>query len=203
MKLNPKLKKGDRIVLIHMDDESEVSYGDSGEVKSKSKVFGDNLYNIKWDNGSNLNLLGDVDKWVLEDEFNEKFNRRKKLKENYQNVHFRIAERIPILKHFNHRFLHKYLLKLRETGITNMLGAAPYLWIGRDRLSHEMKYKDLPNEDAFEELLDMADQAQAEMINGTISIIESKGNEPDLNNINREIGRNASEIVRHYIDILS
>jgi hypothetical protein len=41
------------------------------------------------------------------------------------------------------------------------------------------------------------------MINGTISIIEEKGDEPDLDKINREIKRNASEILRHYIDILS
>ena len=203
MSLNPELNKGDRIVLIHMDNESQVSYGDAGEVKSKAKVFGDDLYGIKWDNGSNLNLLGDTDKWMLEVDFNEMINKKRKLKENNRDSNFRIANRIPMLKHFNHRFLYEYLLKLRETGIVNMMGAAPYLWIGRDRLSHEMKYKDLPNEDAFEELLDMSDQAQAEMINGTISIIEEKGDEPDLDKINREIKRNAREILRHYIDILS
>lgn len=200
MKLNPELKKGDRVTLIEMSDESSVSFGDSGTVISKSVIFDDVIYSIKWDNGSMLNLLSDVDKWMLEEDYNDRFNKKKRIKENRDE---RIIERLPMIKHFNRIFLQKYLLKLRDSGITNMMVAAPYLWMGRDRLEHEMKYKNIPNEEIFEELLGMADQSQAEMISGTISYLEEKGQELDLNNINRDLRRNSSEIVGHYIDILS
>jgi hypothetical protein len=102
-------------------------------------------------------------------------------------------------KNFNIRFFQKYLIAVRDSGITNMFGASPYLYLGKERIQHEFKYKEVPNEDSFEEVLDMADQSQAEMINGVIKILESKGIEPDLSNINRNIQRYASKIVQNYM----
>lgn len=199
MKLNPQLKKGDRVVLIQMSDELNLVYGDMGTVKSKAS-FGDVIYGVDWDNGSKLHLLGDADKWMREEDFKVMTGGKQNVNENRDS---NIIKRLPMIKHFNRRFLQDYLLKLRETGITNMLAAAPYLWIGRNKLEHEMKYKEIPNEESFEELLDMSDQSQSEMINGTILYLQEKGIEPDLDNINRYIKRNASEIVKHYIDVLS
>jgi hypothetical protein len=50
-------------------------------------------------------------------------------------------------------------------------------------------------------MLDMADQAPAEMINGVIDYLESKGIEENMDNINRYLKKFATMIVQNYIHI--
>jgi beta-phosphoglucomutase-like phosphatase (HAD superfamily) len=107
-------------------------------------------------------------------------------------------DNIDVFKYFNMKFLKKYLLMIRESSITNMYGAGPYLYMGRERIEHEFKYQDIHNEDAFEEVLDHANQAQAEMINGVINYLEDKGIEEDMSSINRYLQRFAAKIVQTY-----
>ena len=82
--LNPELKPGDRVILLYMKDET-VPPGTVGTVTKKSTVFGTDHYNVKWDNGSSLALLSDVDAWTLEKkkkiEKKKSKKKRKKLKE--------------------------------------------------------------------------------------------------------------------------
>ena len=104
-----------------------------------------------------------------------------------------------VFKYFNAKFLRKYLLTLRDSGVTNMFGAAPYLYMGRERLEHEFKYKDIPNEEKFDELLDMSDQAQSEMVHGIIKYLEANGKEADLQQINRELRRFSQAVVQNYM----
>ena len=69
--LNPELKIGDRVLLIHMDGESSVTIGMKGTVKSVSNdPFEDNdkIYMVDWDNGNSLNLLSVTDSWILDTE---------------------------------------------------------------------------------------------------------------------------------------
>jgi hypothetical protein len=87
---------------------------------------------------------------------------------------------------------------IRESSITNMLSAAPYLYMGRERIEHEFKYKDIHNEEAFDEVLRHSNQAQAEMINGVINYLEDNGIEEDMSSINRYLQRFASKIVQTY-----
>jgi hypothetical protein len=62
--LNPELNVGDRVVIMDMSGESGIKPGMGGEVKRITKVFGITQYEVKWDNGSSLQLLSDVDKWM-------------------------------------------------------------------------------------------------------------------------------------------
>jgi hypothetical protein len=197
-KINPELSKGDRVKLIEMNGETSLIYGDTGTVTGKSIVFGEVQYGIAWDNGSNLQLLSDADKWMFEDDFNQLFG--VKINENRDQ---NIIRRLEFIKHFNHTFLVKFLKKLRETSITNMMASAPYLYMGSDRIKNELKYKEVSNEEALEEMLDMSDRAQAEMINGVISYLEEKGIDPDLPQINRYLRKFSNEFVGHYIDVIS
>ena len=87
---------------------------------------------------------------------------------------------------------------VRESSITNMMGASPYLYIGRERIQHEFKYKDIHNEEAFEEVLDHANQAQAEMINGVINYLNDKGIEEDMSSINKYLQRLSTKIIQTY-----
>jgi len=188
--INPKLKPGDRVILLHMGGETSVLPGTWGTVTKAYELFGTDQYDVRWDNGSSLSLIGDEDMW------DTKERKKKTIKEDDRNNFF--MNNIDVFKYFNMKFLKKYLLMIRESSITNMLAAAPYLYMGRERIEHEFKYKEIHNEEAFEEVLDHADQAQAEMINGVINYLEDKGIDEDMGNINRYLHRFASKIVQTY-----
>jgi len=70
---NPKVKVGDRIVSIHMDgDNTSVPIGIKGTITGLSETpFGKNIQ-VDWDNGSKLDLLDDVDVWMLEKDIKKK-----------------------------------------------------------------------------------------------------------------------------------
>ena len=174
-----------------MSGESSVPDGTHGTVYSVDKIFGDIQYGVEWDNGSKLALLSDTDMWDKEDRFKSK----KRITEDRDKF---IMNNIELFKYFNIKFLKKYLLMVRESSITNMMGASPYLYIGRERIQHEFKYKDIHNEEAFEEVLDHANQAQAEMINGVINYLNDKGIEEDMSSINKYLQRFATKIVQTY-----
>lgn len=188
--INPKLKPGDRVVLLHMKGETSVSPGTWGTVTRAYKLFGTDQYEVDWDNGSSLSLIADEDMWDIKE------RKRKTIKEDDRNDFF--MKNIDVFKYFNMKFLKKYLLMIREASFTNMYGASPYLYMGRERIEHEFKYKDIHNEDAFEEVLKHSDQAQAEMINGVINYLEDKGIEEDMSSVNRYLQRFATKIVQTY-----
>lgn len=198
IKINPELKKDDRVVCITMDGETSVKYGDKGTVVSKTIVFGVDQYGVNWDNGSKLQLLADADKWMLEDDFNLMKSRKNKINEN--DNHRNIVERSYLFKIINMVLMDKFLITLRKSGITNMIQAAPYLYMGRERIEHELKYSDKDNE-YIDEVLDMADTIQAELINSSIKYLENKGQEPDLGNINRTLRKLSTDIVNVYINL--
>ena len=193
-KLNPKLKEGDRIVLIDMTDEPTLSFGDKGTFTGVHKGGGFNQYKVKWDKGGSLYMLDD-DKWMKEEDFNEMIERKKN--RNIQESQIsNLSDDSFLLKHFNMLFLKRYLNKLRESSVVNMFAAAPYLYIGKERLAHEHKYSD--TNEAFDELLDMADQAQREMVSGVISILEEEDKELSSENINSKLKRYSPKIIKFY-----
>jgi hypothetical protein len=194
--INPKLKAGDRVVLLHMDGESNVPPGTWGTVKRGYQLFDTDQYDVDWDNGSTLSIIADEDMW------DTKLNNRKKIvKEDEVDRLNSLMKNSLVFKLFNMKFLYKYLLIIKQTGIVNMFGAGDYLWMGKERIKHEFKYKDIPNEEAFEEMLDMADQAQGEMINGVIKVLEKEGKEETLSNINYYLRRYATKVIQNYVHL--
>lgn len=73
---SPKLKKGDKIMLIYMEDSNPVPPLTIGTVTSHTKVFGDDQYNVHWENGSRLAIISGVDRWETEDSLVEQGNER-------------------------------------------------------------------------------------------------------------------------------
>lgn len=203
--INPKLNVGDRVVLLHMDGETSVSPGEQGTVIAHSRVFGDDQYTVSWDSGSKLALISSVDLWDTPKDrkkpnsVEERVITKKSITEiDDQNRVF--LKNIDIFKYFNMKFLKSYLMDIRESGITNMFGAAPYLYMGKDRIEHEFKYKDI-DEDLIEKVLERADKSQSEMINGTIKALNAQGKEESLENINRFISRYATMVVETYFHL--
>jgi hypothetical protein len=190
--MNPKLEKGDRVCLLYMSGEISMNPGECGTVTSVDTIFGDIQYGVKWDNGSSLALLSDTDAWKFE---------KKQIKEDELDRMNVLYKNIDVFKFFKMGFLHKYLLLVRKASIVNMFQSPPYLWMGSERIKHEYKYKDIHNEEAFDEMVAMSDQAQAEMINGVINYLESEGIEENMDNINKYLRRFATMIVQNYMHI--
>lgn len=190
--MNPKLEKGDRVLLLYMQGESGMFPGESGTVTSVDNVFGDIQYGVKWDNGSSLALLSDTDAWKLE---------KKQIKEDELDRMNVLYKNLDVFEFFKMGFLYKYLRVIRDASIVNMFQAPPYLWMGSERIKHEYKYKDIHNEEAFDEMVDMSDQAQAEMINGVIDYLDDQGIEENMDNINKYLRKFATMIVQNYMHI--
>lgn len=184
-KINPDLEIGDRIVLYHMEDETSVVPGTQGTVTNiTNDPFepGTKIISVDWENGSKLSLLSSTDFW-------------KKIVEDIQeDRHYDFFSKHPeVFEYFDWRFLSNYLEKLRESGITNMFGASPFLYCGRDHI--ERYYGENPSdEDAFEEVLDLSNMAKDKMIQGTVKWMESNNKEVTVDNVNRYISKMAQKI---------
>lgn len=188
--LNPKLKVGDRIVLYHMEDETIPPMTKGTVIRVSRDPFEEDqvIYNIDWDNGRTLALLSGIDNW----------KKIERLEESTEDMQWFINNR-SLPKYFNLRVLKKYLMILRETGIVNMFGAASYLYMGRERIAHEFVYNEPPNEEKFEELLDMADEAQSIMINGVIKYLEDNNKDLEVSAINSWLHRFSVKILQYYM----
>lgn len=189
--LNPELKPGDRVVLLNMPDETGMLPGLGGIITSVHVVMGTTQYQVDWDNGSKLSLLSDTDTWMK-----EKNVKKKNIGEQDLG---NLTRNRDVFENFNTTFLFNFLKKLRESGIVNMFGAAPYLYLGKTRIYHQ-EYNNPIAEDneAYEELLGMADKAQREMINGVVRVLQNEDKETSVENINRYLNKYSNKMWEIY-----
>lgn len=192
MALNPKLEVGDNIVLLHMKDET-MAPGTKGVVRSVSNVFGEDIYDVEWENGRKLNLLQNEDAWRLAKKRISESDMSKFLMDNLE------------VKHFKPKFLVEYLKDIRDSGIVNMFGASPYLYMGRERIAHEFYYKefDEDSQEAFDRVLEKADEAQSIMITGCMKILEKEKKEITVESINSCLDRYSKKLLMFFIHLLS
>jgi hypothetical protein len=196
--INPKVEKGDRIICLHMsDDFGGIPPLTQGTVKRVGpdpfEKDGLIIY-VKWDNGSELSLLSITDKWALATDV-QKLQKNKKIQEAFEKEK-NLMKGAGLAKFYKMVFLFKFLNQLRMSGIVNMFGASDYLWMGKDRIDSLHRYDSTSedNED-YETLLEMSDEAQSIMVKGSISHLESLGKSPDPSNINRQLQKDASQIL--------
>jgi hypothetical protein len=191
--INPELQVDDKVMLLHMEGEM-MSPGSKGTVIKVSRDPFEKdgvIYSVRWEDGSQLSLLSVTDAWKkLEPIQENSFDKAKWFIDNK-----------TIVENFNTRFLGQYLEKVRESGITNMFGASPYLYLGKERIEHEFKYKNIGDEESFDEVLELADKSQHEMVKGVMKVLEKEGKEMDINLINRYIQRYASLMLNYWIKI--
>jgi len=194
--INPELKVGDRVVLITMDDFNPVLYGTKGTIKKVVSFFNNIQYSVEWDDGRVLDIIPETDTYMKEEDFE---NKVKKRKINEMDHHMeRLYSNIEIFRNFNMKFLDGYLKMVRKSGITNMYGASPYLYVGKDKIEDEMRYKDLEGEE-YDEVLENADTARELMIAGTINYLEKKGLEIDVDSVKRYLPKLAQKVVENYM----
>jgi hypothetical protein len=206
---NAPLETGDRVVCLKMQDDYGVPGGIPGIVKGVSNVFGENQYNVKWKNGSSLALIEGVDQWLkVVDEEEEKEEdiqetrvlTKKQFLEETRKIENIPQEYVKYSRMYDMREIKKFLDLLRKSGITNMYQAAPYLYLGKDRIAHEHHYDDMgeEREETFQELIDMAEDVRNVMIRGAFNHYDSKRSdeEGDEDDDDRRYLRGVEDIMR-------
>jgi hypothetical protein len=212
---NAPLEKGDTVVCIKMQDEYGVPGGVPGVVKSVANVMGDMQYYVEWDNGSKLALIEGVDKWmkvVQDDTIEESFFMTKKglIKESKK-----ASEKFNDLsEYYDIRLIKKFLDALRLSSVTNMYQAGQYLYLGKERIEHEHKYNEFSDdkEEAFNDVLDMAEEVRNEMIKGAFSSIDDKnqGNDNDdedeldsryLGSVEQKMKRDSQDLLTLWMEL--
>ena len=195
--LNPKLVKGDRIMCLHMDGETSVPPMTTGTVRSVVRdPFEDDgeIINVNWDNNSTLGLISITDSWVKIAQETLEEAKTTTLSSEYNFLN----DNPEIFENFDWRFLRKFLNKLRDASPVNMLQSQPFLYSGREWIDRYYGEDQEDNED-FQEVLEMADEAKNKMIQGVLKYMESEGIEIELDKVNRLINKFASKILNLYI----
>jgi hypothetical protein len=195
--LNPELNIGDRVVIMDMSDESGITPGMGGTVNRMVKVFGTIQYEVKWDNGSNLQILSDVDKWMKEEDWQRLKNRRKKVDESMDPDFAR--KKKNLVQDFEMAKMHKFYEALRKSSVVNMItgGATSYFWMGKDRIAHQHFYDEMNDDraEAFEKVLDSADEIKNILISGALKTLEREGKEVTLDAVKRVAEKKVRQIV--------
>ena len=195
--LNPELNIGDRVVIMDMSDESGITPGMGGTVNRMVKVFGTIQYEVKWDNGSNLQILSDVDKWMKEEDWERLKNRRKKVDESMDPDFARKNKNL--VQDFEMAKMHKFYEALRKSSVVNMItgGATSYFWMGKDRIAHQHFYDEMNDDraEAFEKVLDSADEIKNILISGALKTLEREGKEVTLDAVKRVAEKKVRQIV--------
>jgi hypothetical protein len=198
--IKPELTVNDRIVLIHMDDPySRVPIGTKGTViRVGNDPFEDDskLYEVKWDNGSNLALVGISDIWIKEEDLKPSTIREA----NQMDDLIKLRD---LLKNVDTKLIFNFLLKIRESGIVNMFQSTDFIWSGPKFLSKFVELEELKgfkiDKKLKRELIEMSGKTQSSLIAGAIKILINQGIEPNERNINRQIKDLAKKSLQFYI----
>jgi hypothetical protein len=211
-KQNPKLKEGDRIVLIYMPGE-DVDTGTKGKVKriGQQPSFGsefDYMYDVEWYDDdenviSSLSLLPQSDTWMLDPEFSQK---------NLQEARFtdlddliRHHEWSKLFKKTDLQYVLDFLMAIKDLGVVNMLQSGQFLGQTKEYLT---KYFDLyrmqrdlddNDEELIEKIIDMGEKVRNIMISASITDLERKNQEITPQSATNRVNRLTKEILQWYI----
>ena len=200
--LNPKLEPGDRIVLIHMDDPySAVRIGTKGTVTKIVRVPFDMgyQYNVKWDDGSTLDLLPDSDSWVLATDVKPKKNLTT---EEFSQELKTLSKHKDIIKNMDYRPVLDFLKLVQKSGLVNMLQARVFLMSDSKNL-HKLIYKFDGEPEDYPELFENIDEVRDILINETIRIMQEQNMEFDDSTVNRVFQKVCSAVMEMYMSLYS
>ena len=200
--LNPKLEPGDRIVLLHMDDPySAVRMGTKGTVTKIVRVPFDMgyQYNVKWDDGSTLDLLPDSDSWVLATDVKPKKNLTT---EEFSQELKTLSKHKDIIKNMDYRPVLDFLKLVQKSGLVNMLQARVFLMSDSKNL-HKLIYKFDGEPEDYPELFENIDEVRDILINETIRIMQEQNMEFDDHTVNRVFQKVCGAVMEMYISLYS
>lgn len=205
-KLNPELKKGDRIVLVYMDGET-LGTGIKGEVTgiSQTPSFGGKdsyQYNVRWfdeegNQFSQLDLLPDVDAWIMDSDFQQ---------ENIQEINFRNLDDLIAKGDFLAVFSKKELEKVyefleleRQIGSHNMaMEGGKFLLMGPDYIRDFFKLQsyhikpDKEKEILIKKLINRSEDIYNLFIRASMEYLENKKIKYSLKDVQKTMVRLAT-----------
>ena len=195
MKLNPELKVGDEVMLMDMPEELRMRPGLTGTVESISPTPWGIQYSVKWDNGSTLDLIPDVDKWVLKTDF-----KKKRVVESLDTTTQNLIDNKDVLKYIkDKKKVFEFLRLLQQSGLINMLGAHPFLTYTSENLTDYIKgqFKD---PDDYDELIGAADESRDAIIRGLMKMYEDNDIEvEDMDKVNRDFEKLVRKVIQLYL----
>ena len=214
-KKNPKLKEGDRVVLIYMPGES-IDTGTKGVVKKigQAPSFGgspDFMYIMDWldDNGeviNTLSLLPDSDSWILDPEYTQN-----DLNEAKNRVITDLDELISrhewsrLFKKSDLKDIMEFLELVRQLGVVNMFQSGQFLGQTTEYIE---KYFDLyrmqrelddNQEELIEKITDMAENVRNVMISAAVTDLERNNKEITGRSATYRVNKLATELVKHFM----
>jgi len=196
--LNPQVTTGDKIMCLHMDGETGVPPMTTGTVRSVVKdpfETDGEIINVNWDNGSTLGLITVTDSWVKVPDEQIKEAKSDTLSSEYNFF----ADNPEIFENFDWRFFREFLYKLRESSVVNMFQARPFLYSGREWIDR-YHGEDQEDNEAFQEVLEMADESKDKLVQGLMKYMKSKNlNMDDMSKVNHLAERLAGKIVQLYM----
>ena len=157
------------------------------------------IIGVDWDEGSSLSLLSCRDVYrLIKDKITENTEYQNSREED--QIDFLINNR-DIRKNFNRDLIFNYLNKLRESGVANMYESPKFLYSGRDWIDRYYG-ENPPNQEAFEEVLEMADNVKSELINGvlkSINDLEGDYNDEYFRNLERLVFKVANRFTTFWM----
>lgn len=210
-KQNPKLKEGDRVILVNMPGE-KLDTGDKGKVieigDQPSNESGFNyLYKMEWydDDGkiiSDLSLLPQSDTWMLDRKYTQNDLNEEKFTDLDQ-----LERKINFLKSFKKKELQgimEYVENLRGVGLVNTLEMGQFIGSGREYLQKFVDFHKMKNnlsseeENLLEKALDMSDIIRNILINAGVEILEKNKQEITAEKVKRNMNVLIKGILEHF-----
>lgn len=192
---NPKLSVGDRVVCYAMEDEISVPPGTKGTVKNivRDPFEPDSeIISVEWDNGSTLALLSSHDRWKLaKPKITEQVDSDPHASFIAKNREIRRAMDLP--------YFREYFKTLQKSGITNMFGASPFVYMDSEHLEryHGENREDDEN---FQALLNIQDETRAKFLSQLVNYANQNNiNLEDDHQINRLAQKLSKKLLEFYM----
>jgi len=212
-KQNPKLKEGDRIVLIYMPGE-DVDTGTKGKVKriGQQPSFGsefDYMYDVEWYDDdekviSTLSLLPQTDTWMLDREYSQNDLNEGRVIDLDELI--KRHEWSRLFKKSDLKYIMEYLEIIRRLGVVNMFQSGQFLSQTKEYLT---KYFDLyrmqqdlddKDEEFIEKILEMSENVRNIMISAAVTDLEQKNKEITGSSATHRVNRLATEVVKYFME---
>lgn len=192
--MDKKIDVGDRIRLLDMQDEVRAPLGATGTVKriiDDPFEPGNKIVEVDWDQSFSLSLLTNYDMWkVLPKKINEG-----------QDANFEyLVKNRDLKKSFDLDYFKNYLNVLKESGIVNMFGSSPFLYMDEEHLERYYGENREDNEN-FQKLLSIQDETRQKFIQGLVKFAEKTdmdllSDDARLNNLAKRLSK---KILEYYV----
>jgi tRNA nucleotidyltransferase/poly(A) polymerase len=211
-KQNPKLKEGDRIVLIYMPGE-DVDTGTKGKVKriGQQPSFGsefDYMYDVEWYDDdekviSTLSLLPQSDTWMLDREYSQNDLNEGRIIDLDELISRHEWSRL--FKKSDLKTIIEYLNAIKRLGVVNMFESGQFLGKTEEYLT---KYFDLyrmqqdlddKDEELIKKILEMSEIVRNIMISAAVTDLEQKNKEITGSSATHRVNRLATEVVKYFM----